>query len=467
MVSHRVVQAAVVALTVLALGASAAAQSAPSSSARAIGVRVVLPDGKGGVVASVTAPPADSARVGGWTFGGGAVDTGLVSASGRTGAGSNGSTANGSATVQSVSLFGGEITVDGVFAKAGAHAFGSGASGTLASSSLSNLVVLGKSVRAADNARFALGDWGYAVTLEKAVVRSGGARLGYRGFVTGLHVVLTAEHAGLPPGTEIMIGYAEAAASAPKPKPAPPPKPQPENRPPMEPPSPFTPTVPPTVRTPPPNVEPKLTAAGYVFPIYGPASTSDSFGAPRTTTWHHGVDIFAALGAPVLAVADGTLFNVGWNDVGGNRLWVRDGAGNEFYYAHLSAYSPLAKENARVKAGDVIGFVGTTGDAAGTPPHLHFEIHPRELLWMGYDGAIDPYPYLAAWLRLDDLAFGSWSPEPGRAPLAGAVLLQADDISTLSGLGDDTLGSYLIVPKLFGEAPPGPVIVGADPGFSG
>ena len=47
------------------------------------------------------------------------------------------------------------------------------------------------------------------------------------------------------------------------------------------------------------------------------------------------------------------------------------------------------------------------------------------------------------------------------------MLLQADDISTLSGLGDDTLGSYLIVPKLFGEAPPGPVIVGADPGFSG
>lgn len=85
---------------------------------------------------------------------------------------------------------------------------------------------------------------------------------------------------------------------------------------------------------------------------------------------------------------------------------------------------------------------------------------------MGYDGAIDPYPYLLAWLHLDDLAFGSWSPEPGRAPMAGAVLLQADDISTLSGLGDDTLGSYLIVPELFGEAQPGPEIVGADPGFS-
>ena len=264
------------------------------------------------------------------------------------------------------------------------------------------------------NARVALGDWGYAITLEKAVVRKQGTRNGYRGFVTGLHVVLTAAHGGLPAGTEIMIGYGEAAASASKPKPAA---------------APAATTGPRTSRCrrprrrcrrrckpPPPDVEPKFTAAGYVFPIYGPASISDSFGAPRTTTWHHGVDIFAPLGAPLLAVADGTLFRVGWNDVGGNRLWLRDGAGNEFYYAHLSAFSPLAQEGAQVKAGDVIGFVGNTGDAITTPPHLHFEIHPRELLWMGYDGAIDPYPYLSAWLRLDDLAFGSWDPVPARRP---------------------------------------------------
>ena len=85
---------------------------------------------------------------------------------------------------------------------------------------------------------------------------------------------------------------------------------------------------------------------------------------------------------------------------------------------------------------------------------------------MGYDGAIDPYPYLSAWLRLDDLAFGSWVPGPGPAPDAGAVLLQADDISSLSGLGDGgSLSSYLLAPNLFGEAEPGPVIVNAEPGF--
>jgi hypothetical protein len=464
MVSSRVVPATFVALAVLALGASAAAQSAPSSSARAFGVRVLLPDGTIASSAPVSAPPRGAATVDGWSYGEGAVVSGWTSTAARSGAGAEGSTATGSASVRSVSLFGGEITVDGVFMRASARASGTGASGDLSASSLSNLVVLGESVRAGQNGRVTLGDWGYAVTLEKAVVRKQGSLRGYRGFVTGLHVVLTDAHGGLPAGTEIMVGYAEAAASAPRPKPAPPPAPAPPSN---EPVPPSTPQVPPSVKPPPPNVTPKLTAAGYVFPVYGPASTSDSFGAPRTTTWHHGVDIFAPLGAPLLAVADGTLFRVGWNDVGGNRLWLRDGAGNEFYYAHLSAFSPLAQEGAQVKAGDVIGFVGTTGDAAGTPPHLHFEIHPRELLWMGYDGAIDPYPYLTAWLRLDDLAFGSWDPGPGPAPKVGAVLLQADDISSLSGLGDGSLSSYLVVPNLFGEAEPGPVIVNAEPGFGG
>jgi Peptidase family M23 len=464
-VSSRLVHAALVALAVLALGSSAAAQSLPSSSARAFGIRVLLPDGTVAASAPVSAPPRKSATIEGWSYGDDAVVTGWTSTAARSAAGAPGSTATGTSSIRAVSLFAGEITVDGVFMTARARASGKGASGDLSASSLSNLVVLGEPVRAAQNARVTLGDWGYAITLERAVVRKKGALRGYRGFVTGLHVVLTAEHGGLPAGTEIMVGYAEAAATAPKPKPTPAPPPSSPSPPAKEPVSPSTPQPAPSVQPSPPQVKPKLTAAGYVFPVYGPASTADNFGAPRTTTWHHGNDIFAPMGAPLLAVADGTLFNVGWNTVGGNRLWLRDGAGNEFYYAHLSAYSPLASEGARVKAGDVIGFVGNTGDAITTPPHLHFEIHPRELLWMGYDGAIDPYPYLSAWLRLDDLAFGDWDPGPGPAPKAGAVLLQADDISVFSGLGDGSLSSFLVMPTLFGEGDPGPVIVDAEPGF--
>lgn len=140
-----------------------------------------------------------------------------------------------------------------------------------------------------------------------------------------------------------------------------------------------------------------LAGGGYVFPIAGEASFSDDFRFQRDTMWHHGNDIFAAKGTPVVAVAQGTVFKVGWNDVGGNRLWLRDAAGNEFYYAHLSGYSPLAREGAQVAGGEVLGFVGDTGDAAGTSPHLHFEIHPPELQGLGYDGVVDPYPYLSAW----------------------------------------------------------------------
>ena len=485
MVPGRLVAAAVVLLTALVLGGAAAAGGQPpSSSARALGINVVVPGGEGGSAVSVSAPPEGSAAAAGFSYGDGAVSTGPLKGSGRASRSDGAASAAAGATVQAVSLFGGEITADAVAGAASARASADGARGTLAGSSVSNLVVLGESVQASSNERIELGDWGYAVLLEQAVVRRNDQRRGFRGFVTGIHVVLTKAHGGLPAGSEITIGYAEAAASAPKPAPPPSPPPSPpppqEDEPPPpqedEPPIPREPvpappgaqSQPPPVVQEPPDVKPRLTDGGYVFPVYGPASFTDDFAAARAVTgWHHGNDIFAPLGAPILAVTDGTLFLIGWNDVGGNRLWLRDEQGNEFYYAHLSAYSPLAQDGARVRAGDVVGFVGATGDAVGTPPHLHFEIHPRELLWLGYDGVIDPFPYLSAWQRLADIGFGLWTPLPGKAPAPAAVLLQADDISTLSGLGDGSLAALLGPRELFGEAPVQPQIVGAEPGFGG
>jgi hypothetical protein len=194
-------------------------------------------------------------------------------------------------------------------------------------------------------------------------------------------------------------------------------------------------------------VTPALTAGRYVFPVYGPSSYDDSFGAPRAdVSYHHGDDIFAPLGAPILAVADGIVYSVGWNHIGGYRLWLRDSEGNEFYYAHFSAYSPLAVNGRFVHAGDVLGFVGNTGDAVGTPYHLHFEVHPVRYLSLGYDGAVNPTPYLDAWRRLQDLklppsAVAGWAPpppasEPGMpTPLPAAIeVLQVSDISSVSGL---------------------------------
>ena len=207
-----------------------------------------------------------------------------------------------------------------------------------------------------------------------------------------------------------------------------------------------------------------MTKRRYVFPVHGPASFTDTFGAARAiVTWHHGEDIFAPIGAPVLAVSDGTVFSVGWNDIGGNRFWLRDRQGNEFYYAHLSAFSPLAVNGAHVKAGDVLGFVGNSGDAETTPPHLHFEIHPVGLLGLGYDGVISPYRYLLAWRRLEDVRFvagAGWVPlavTATRAPQPGAFLLSSSDISTASGLDPGSLARALEQPvSSEEEAPPLP-----------
>ncbi len=212
---------------------------------------------------------------------------------------------------------------------------------------------------------------------------------------------------------------------------------------------------------------PALGGGPYVFPVYGPVEFSDTFGGERAdVSWHHGDDIFAPLGSPILAVAEGTVFSVGWNRIGGNRLWLRDRQGNYFYFAHLAAFSTLAVEGASVHAGDVLGFVGNTGDAAGTPYHLHFEIHPVGLLGLGYDGAVDPTGYLQGWQRARDLAAAApigvgWSRRS--APTAGAILLASSDISSANGLEPGSLsraltskagGSMLAIPV--SSAPIGP-----------
>ena len=148
------------------------------------------------------------------------------------------------------------------------------------------------------------------------------------------------------------------------------------------------------------KVTPLLGQGNYVFPVVGSAGYGDSYGAFRGDVhgkWHHGDDIFAALGAPVVAVANGTINRVGWHERGGWRLWVRDAAANQFYYAHLSGYAPRVFHTRHVRAGDVLGFVGNTGDAIASPPHLHFEVHPHQLLRLRYDGAVNPTTYLNSW----------------------------------------------------------------------
>ncbi|MDX6516387.1 MAG: peptidoglycan LD-endopeptidase LytH, partial [Gaiellaceae bacterium] len=367
------------------------------------------------------------------------------------------SSAEAQSTISSLSLFGGELRADRIIVTAQATATARTASGSVDQSSITGLVLDGQPLDVAQSGRVTLGDWGYALTLVRSETGGDPGTKGYHGTITALTVHLSAAHGGFPAGTDIQIGYADAAAQASPPPaktdtgpgqaPVPPAKKPKAKR--LKAAEPDVRHPASKHRAPPKNVHVKLSPKGYVFPVYGPSSFIDTFGAGRADVgWHHGEDIFAPLGAPLLAVADGTLFQVGWNQIGGNRVWLKDKRGNEFYYAHLSAFSTLAIDGAEVKAGTVIGFMGNTGDAQGTPYHLHFEVHPKKLLKLGYDGVINPFAWLQGLVHAQDVAIpqhvagGPQGPQDvtlPSGPLPGAVLLQESDISSADGLDPASL----------------------------
>lgn len=454
---------AVVALSI-AVGAALGASDPPEARSTAIVARVEVP-GEPVVVEKALAAPPNATDAGSVLLPADApvvrVGSASVSASAQPGLSSS---AQAALDLLGIALFDGEITADTLTLRATVAAGAAGASAGTAPSTVAGLQVLGRAIGSDVRGRLPLADWGsLEVLAEASSTVDDKARTGSAS-VTGLRITLTAEHAGLPAGTRITVGIAEAfvkvpVAAATSPLPRVTPKPQPKKPPP--PPRPkgprepgaSIPGAPPELVRQPPSVTVRLSRGGYVFPVFGPASFGDTFGAPRYNvegSWHHGEDIVGPLGTPLLAVADGTVFSVGWNEIGGWRLWLRDREGNEFYYAHLSAYSPLAVDGTRVRAGDVLGFMGNTGDADGGIVHLHFEIHPVELLSLGYNGVVAPYPFLVAWRRADDVSFAAgrrYLPGEevrGVAPPAGAVLLEADDISLRSGLVPGALGRAVV-----------------------
>ena len=426
--------ACAVALGCALVPAAAAAQQRPAGSdARAWAIRLLVP-GSAPVGTRVLAAPTGAIALDGsyaYPKDGSVIRARSVETSVSAVGGAR-ADSDAWANVRALSLFGGEITAASVAGEVHAAAGPQAVSGDAGTSGIAKLVVLGRRVVPVANWQIRLGDWGYAIPLERSGTAAAAPAPGYRGFVTALDVMLTSSHGGLPAGTELQIGYAEANAQAGAraslpPAPASPPEPR---------------GIPQLLSTP-PRVTPPLGQRGYVFPVYGaPRLVADTFGAPRSDVsggWHHGDDLFAPIGTPLLAVADGLIFSVGWNRVGGWRLWLRDARGNEFYYAHLSAYSPLAVDGAVVHAGDVVGYVGDTGDAEGTPSHLHFEIHPRGLLGRGYDGAVDPTTYLDTWRHPYDVTLAAAAAATSTAarttaPQPGALLVSQADISRASGL---------------------------------
>jgi murein DD-endopeptidase MepM/ murein hydrolase activator NlpD len=119
-------------------------------------------------------------------------------------------------------------------------------------------------------------------------------------------------------------------------------------------------------------------AAGGVCPVKGPVRIGQGWGAPRDggRRRHQGIDLLAGAGTPLVAVASGTITRLNNHDQGrgGISLWLRDAHGTAYYYAHNQ--HNLVRLGQRVQAGQLLARVGSTGNAKGGPPHLHFQIHP-------------------------------------------------------------------------------------------
>ncbi len=129
-----------------------------------------------------------------------------------------------------------------------------------------------------------------------------------------------------------------------------------------------------------------IASGEWICPVQGAHAFSNDYGQPRSGgRRHQGIDILAPRGTPVVAPVSGTATERN-NDLGGITFWLDGGDGNSYYGAHLDSW---AGNSGHVAAGTRLGTVGTTGNAAGGPPHLHFEIHP------GGGAAINPFPTLS------------------------------------------------------------------------
>jgi len=184
---------------------------------------------------------------------------------------------------------------------------------------------------------------------------------------------------------------ARAAEDAAKERTAPPPPPPRQQKPPAA-----------------PDLAAKIPVDSLVCPIAGVVTFSDDWGQPRSN-WrvHQGTDVFAAAGTPNVAVADG-IARQRVGGLAGNAIWLHTADGNAYFYAHLSRFEgSFAPDGTRpVRQGEVVGYTGNTGNAAGGPVHTHFEVHPQQV------GPVNPYPLLRVMCAVE----GGFEPPPPPPP---------------------------------------------------
>lgn len=148
-------------------------------------------------------------------------------------------------------------------------------------------------------------------------------------------------------------------------------------------------------------------AQAVPVPVRGvaPRALADTWGGARSGgRRHEGIDIFAKRGTAVTSATEGIVTRIGSNRLGGQVVWVFGPGGQRHYYAHLDSYAAI-ETGQRVRPGTILGYVGTSGNAAGTPPHLHYGIYET-------GGAINPYPLLRHGPAPRAAGAGTPSPRP-------------------------------------------------------
>ncbi|HSC51790.1 MAG TPA: M23 family metallopeptidase [Gaiellaceae bacterium] len=175
--------------------------------------------------------------------------------------------------------------------------------------------------------------------------------------------------------------------------------------------------------------------AKLVFPVLGPTTYADDFGDPRAGGPHQGIDMIAAKRSLALAAEAGKVEFWTRSATAGCMLYLHGQSGTDYDYIHLNndltakndnrgkcvpgvAYAKGLKSGAKVAAGQVVGYVGDSGDANGMHPHLHFEVHPNRKV------AVDPYPWLQ---HATHLLFAAPRGAPFTLELRGTVMSVAAD----------------------------------------
>ena len=184
---------------------------------------------------------------------------------------------------------------------------------------------------------------------------------------------------------------------------------------------------------------PKGSVPPLIFPVAGPTTYIDDFGQPRPGGAHQGNDLMAAKKTPVVAVEPGKIKFWATSASAGCMLYLYGASGTTYMYIHLNndltmrndnrgkcvagvAYARGLKDGAKVQAGQMIGYVGDSGDANGIASHLHFEVHP------GGGAAVSPFPYLQT---AQHLLFFAKAGTPFMLALTGTIVSVTDTALTM------------------------------------